>query len=78
MAEAVSQAGNLSGVSFADEISVRNIAPLRLEQVVEPGAPEAGPFEAKVVGEFEDQIREERVKEEKEDQSPFEDNVDEN
>lgn len=71
--------GYFIGVFFTHKISVRFVAVVSgLEDVIEPRTPQAGSFEAKVVGELDDQIREEGVEEEEEDQNPFEDCVDEN
>lgn len=59
-------------MSFTNKISVGVDGKVFLvENMVEPGAPEARWFEAKVGGEFGDEEREERVKEEENDEDPF-------
>lgn len=74
---AVAQVGNLKGVGFADEVSVGVGGFVGVEDVYEPGAPEAGPLEAEAVCEFEGEVEEEGVEEEEDYEDPFEENVDE-
>lgn len=46
--------------------------------MIDPRAPKTGPLEAKVLGEFHYEIREEGIQEEEDYEDPFEDSVDEN
>jgi len=48
------QFGNLRGMSFTHKISARSLVLSRLYDVIDSGAPYAGPFEAKVIGKLYD------------------------
>ena len=74
MVGAVSKSGDLGGVRVADEIAERFAA---AEDVVDPGAEDAGGLQAEEVCEAGDEIREQTIQEEKSDQGPFEESVDE-
>lgn len=78
MIEAVDQLGDFAGVALADKASVMELGLAGLKQMIDPGTQEAGPLEAEVIGESDDEVREERVEEEEADQSPFENGVDQN
>lgn len=78
MIAAVDQPGDFAGVALADKTSVMELGLAGLEQMIEPGTQEAGPLEAEVIGESDDDVREERVEEEEADQGPFKDGVDQN
>lgn len=64
-------------MGFADEIFIGVAGLTWVEDVVDTRAPKAGPFEAEVISEFDDEIREERVEEEEDYENPFENGVDE-
>lgn len=78
MVEAVHQLGDFAGVALADKAPVMELAPAGLEQMIEPGTQGAGPLEAEVIGESDDDVREEGVEEEEADQGPFKNGVDQN
>lgn len=46
--------------------------------MIKPTTPETGPFKTKVIGKFNDQVREQRVEKEENYEYPFKDSVDEN
>lgn len=77
MVGAVSQLGNLFGVGLTEKISERILVSRGIEEVVDATTPGAGCFEAEVIGEFDDQVGEERVEEEEDYEDPFKDGVDE-
>lgn len=55
-----------------------NLSIAETEQLIHARAPEAGSREAEIVRELEDQVGEERIKEEEKDQNPFQYGVGEN
>lgn len=78
MIGAVAELGYLPGVGIADEAPVKATIGLLVEESVEPRAPQARRVEAEEGSEFGDEVGEDGVEEEKSDEDPFQDCVDEN